>query len=390
MKKIKSLAVLCAAGLLIAAVGCKSAPPAEPEPDPQPSLSQADTTDKPADAALDALRDKMEALRTENLRYGLDKVDPGAWQAAEASRQTGLDAYGKNYTQAEASFRDAISRYEALQAASMDKLVAEQDAELMAARQAALDVNAQAYYPEQFALADDTADRSRSSRLDGDLPQAYNLGTIAIMQYRTLIKGREAVELKNKIDRNAFTDIYPDDYKAAGIKYTESLTIYGTMHAESYSSMEEAVALFFKVKNEGFRIMSEDMAVRVGEIRALCDSIRAQRSMKTEYDAALARYQEGRASATANDFESAYVAWSDSAVQFTTVYQEVTLRRNAADLAIAAARSRQQASAELARKADEIAPLPEGTPGFEAEDDDSATAVEDSGSSAGETAEEAR
>lgn len=387
MKKMKSLAVLCAAGLLIAAVGCKSAPPAEPEPDPQPSLSQAETVDKPADAALDALRDKMESLRNESLRYGLDKVDPGAWQSAEASRQTGLDAYGKNYTQAEASFRDAISRYEALHAASMDKLVAEQDSELLAARQAALEVNAQAYYPEQFALADDTADRARARRSDGDLSEAYNLGTIAIMQYRTLIKGREAVELKNKIDRNAFTDIFPDDYQAAGIKYTESLTIYGTMHAESYASMEEAVALFFKVKNEGFRIMSEDMAVRVDEIRSLCDSIRAQRSMKSEYDAALVRYQEGRAAATANDFESAYVAWSDSAVQFTTVYQEVTLRRNAADLAIAAARSRQQASAELARKADEIAPLPEGTPGFDADD---VEATDDAQASADETVEEAR
>jgi len=386
MKKMKSLVVFCAMGLIIAVVGCRTPPPAEPEPEPQPAPSQAVITVKPVDAALDALRDKMESLRNESLRFGVDKVDPVAWQAAEASRQTGLDAYGKNYTQAEASFRDAISRYEALHAASMGKLVAALDTQLLAARQAALAINAQSYYPEQFALADTTADRFRTSHSNGELAEAYNFATVAIMQYQTLIKGREAVDLKNKIDRNVFTDIYPADYQAAVVKYAESLTIYGTKHAESYSSMEEAVDLFFKVKNEGFRIKSADMAVRVGEIRTLCDSIRARRSMKAEYDAALARYQEGRAAAAANTFEPAYIAWYDSAIQFTTIFQEVTLRRNAADLAIDTARNRQQASAELARKADEIAPLPAGTPGFEPDD----ATIEDAGATAGETIEEAR
>jgi len=45
----------------------------------------------------------------------------------------------------------------------------------------------------------------------------------------------------------------------------------------------------------------------------------------------------------------------------------VTLKRNAADLAIAAAKNRQDQGSELAAKADEVAPLPEGAEGYSAD-----------------------
>ncbi len=368
MKKMRPLILVLLPLLLVLAIaGCKTTPKETPETAPDTTVATVVPADTTPDAALVALRDKMEALRNECVKYGIDKHNPTEWGVAEATRQAGLDAYGKDSAVATEKITLAISQYEALKLSSMQALSTELENEVAAMRQAAIDVNAQAYYPEQFALADATGTTARTKRADGDYEAAYNSANLAILQYRTLIKGREAAELKNKIDRNDFAALMPDAYRDAGVKYTESLTIYGTMHAESLSAMEESVALFYQVKNEGYRLKTEDMVLRADEVRALCDSIRAQRTMKAAYDEAAALYQNGENAATAKDYELAYTSYSDSTVAFTTVYQEVTLKRNAADLAIEAARNKQAATSALAQEADQIAPLPEGTPGFEEE-----------------------
>ena len=370
MKKIKSLihsvGVLC---LLLSIAACKSTPPAQTEApvvEPSQNVSQVAQAE-PADDALTALRDRAEALRNECVKYGLDTYKAADWALAEAARAAGLEAYGKTYEISKKSFEEAISRYEAILADSMDKLTAELDAALVSARAGAIAAGADSYYPEQFGAADAAAEQTRSLKASGDLAASYEAGQKALMRYQFLQQGMEAVALKQKIIRNQFEQADPDNFALAGTKYDEALASYPAAEAAALESMTESVRLYAAVNNAGYKALSSTMVVTADDAKALCDSIKARKTSKDEYDAASASYTAAKAAALADNWESAYNAYSSSSEAFSAVYQKVLLKKNAADAAIAAAKNRQTQSSDLAAKADEIAPLAENAEGYSEE-----------------------
>jgi len=246
----------------------------------------------------------------------------------------------------------------------MAQLAVELEASIKEARAAAVLAGADIYYPDQFADADSAAEKALSLREASDLAGAYDAGQKALLRYQTLTKGMEAVALKQKIDRNQFARHAPEEYAQAGVKYDEAAASYGSADAAALESASASVALYKKVNNAGFKVLSDEMVMKTDEIKALCDAIKASRSMPEPYDAAQTLYDEAFARGNADDWEAAYEKYSDATVAFTGVFQEVTLKRNAADVAIAAAKNRQDESSELAAKADELAPLPEDAEGY--------------------------
>lgn len=371
MSKVAGMALM--AVMLLAA--CKSAPPAATEPEPsvepavqpavEPAVEPVAEPVKPVDEALTSLRDECEALREKGLKYGIDSYKPEGWGEAEASRNSGLAAYGSDYDASEAAFKDAIEKYSALIDASFNEVAVQMEAELMEARAEAVRVGADAYFPEQFALADAALESASSQKEAGAKEESYASAQIALMRYRTLILGMEAVALNDDIVRNDFGASSSEDYAMAGQKYEESAAAYGTADPASYEAAQECVAYLKKVSNAGYKTWALDKQNRVNDIRSLCDAIKAKRSMAAEYAAAekLSASAE-KLGMQANDWKASYEAYSDAEVAFTNLYQEVSLRRNAADLAISAAKNRQSESSELARKADEAAPLPEDAEGY--------------------------
>jgi len=118
MKKNKWLILAGTLFLLAMTVtACKSTPPAEPAPVPEPvaapveNVVQAVTppASKPVDDALTALRDRMEALRNDCLKYKLDVYKADEWVLAETARGVGLKAYGVDSDLAKKSFEEAIT-----------------------------------------------------------------------------------------------------------------------------------------------------------------------------------------------------------------------------------------------------------------------------------------
>lgn len=378
MKKTRLLfvsGILLMLALSISA--CKSTPPAEPEPVPAPvetpaapvAAVQAEpaAVAKPVDESLTALRDKMEALRAEGLKYGLDKYRAEEWAAAEAVRKTGLDAYGSDYDLAQKSFEDAIARYEAIRIDSFNSISAELEASIIEAREEAIRVGADAYYPEQFAMADAAADTALACKEKGDMSGAYDAGQIALMRYKTLQNGMRAVELRTKIERNDFAQYAQEDFDKADIKYAEACEAYGTADVAAFDASVEAVALFSSVNNAGFKVLSENLSYKVEDMKNLCDSIKAQKAAKADYAEALAIYNAAYAYGDESQWEEAYNSGNDALDAFSSIYQDVLLRRNAADAAIEAAKSKQEEGTDLALKADEIAPLPEDAEGYSEE-----------------------
>jgi hypothetical protein len=379
MKRNRIFLVACVALTLAAFFSaCKSTPAPAPAPAPEtpvkpeaapvataPVASVAQT--KPVDQALTDLRDKMEALRAEGLKYGLNTYKATEWSEAEAVRKTGLDAYGIDYDIAQGSFAKAIDLYEAIKKNAFDSISVELEADIRAAREEAIRVGAPSYYPEQFALADESADAALAGKDAGNAVAAYDAGQIALMRYRTLTNGMRAVELRTKIERNGFAKYSADDLAKAEDKYAEAASAYGSADAAAYEASAEAVSLFERVNNAGYKVLAEDLSYKVEDVKALCEAIKAPKAAAGEYAAAVAMYDAAYRYAADDQWELAYNSGLDALDGFSALYQDVLLKRNTADAAIAAAKTRQDESTALAKRADELAPLPADAEGYSEE-----------------------
>lgn len=358
----------CVAFLAVALISCKTTPPAETEgpaePGPAQNVQNVVETKAPVDPALVALREKVEALRNDCLKYELGKYRADDWSAAESFREQGNAAFESDGPAATVAYNEAINKYEAVKRDGFRDLAAEMEKELQAERDAAIAAGARSYYPEQFALAD-SAFENAGARFAEDNPQAaYDEAQKALMRYKILQKGMRAIELRQKIERNKFAQYEPEAFALAEEKFDAAAAGYGSADAAALEAANESVRLYEKVNNSGYRAWSQELVVKNDEIRALCDSIKARRSMTSAYDAALEVYSRGQSFGKADEWELAYGSFSESAVAFTDVYQQATLKRDAASFAIESAKGRQDESSALAKKADEIAPLPEGAEGF--------------------------
>lgn len=374
---MKKSIVLVSAGFLAVVFmlsACKSAP--KPVDEPKPAETPAAETvpaepvkqGKPIDETLTALRDRAGELSSETKKYGIDTFMPDRWNDAESARKAGLDSYGIDYDTSKSAFENAIVLFESLIQDAFNQIAAELEALIVQARADAVAAGAPEYFPDQFALADESAESARSEKNDGDLSGSYDTAQIALMRYRTLINGMKALALKDSVDRNDFAQYAPEEYDQAHAEFDKATAAYGTADAVAYEASIEMLRLAYIVNNQGFKQWSFEEKTKADEIRALCDSIKAAKASKEAYARAQSAYTKAVAYGEANTWELAYFAYTDSVTQFASVYQEVTLKRNAADLAITAAKARQQESTGLAQQADELAPLPENAEGFSDEE----------------------
>ncbi|ULQ59357.1 hypothetical protein K7I13_12840 [Brucepastera parasyntrophica] len=368
--KKRKIVILCSIVFIFMFAACKSTPAAvEEEPQPVEEIVVEEEVPPAIDEDLTALKEQAEALRAECIEMGVDSYRPDLWDQAEQSFNDGMDAYGTDYDVAQASFINAIGLYKQIKELAYADNLAALDAKLQTLREKALAAGANSYYPEQFAAAEDAAAEFAALLESEDTAAAAAAGNTAIMRYQILLDGIEIINLKQKIVQNGF-DIYdPDTFQLAGEKYDEVFLNYGISDDVALASVGESVKLYRQVLNGGFQILSEDVIEKTNEIRALCDSIRAHRAMPDAYDTALWLYQQADSYAAAGDWESAYASYSASMVAFSELYEEVILKRNQADMAIEAARTRQEETSELAHHADEIAPLPDDAEGFSDDED---------------------
>jgi len=375
MKKTGSVFFLTVVLFVSLISACKSAPPAVPAQEPAPAAPVVQAAPapepvaatKPVDQALTDLRDRTEALRTEGLKYGLDAYKSDRWAEAESARNAGIAAYGTDYDEAQSRFGTAIGLYESIRDESFKEIAGDLEKSLADARAAAVDAGAGAQYPEYIAQADAAAAAFRTSLDSADFPSAYDAGQIALMRYRTLERLLVALENQQKIDKNGFQTYDPDDYAVSVQKREEAASAYGTADAAAYEAALEAVNRGVLVLDAGFMAWSADARTRCDDTRMLCDSIRARKSMTGAYDDAVSQYLAAEAAGQGKKWEAAYASYSVAVESFSRVFEEATLKKNAADLAISNAKNRQAESTSLAARADELAPLPEDASGYSEE-----------------------
>jgi hypothetical protein len=306
----------------------------------------------------------MESRRKECLKYKLDSRLPEDWSRAEAIRTTGLESYGKDYIIAEKAFSDALELYEDILKRSFADIFLELDADVAAARASAVAVGADTYYPDHFALAEETAGKIPLMRENCEYTNAYDTSQLAILRYNTLQRCIESVLLRQDIDRSGVSSLLGAEYDAAGLKYEEAVSLYGLSDAAALDAALTSIALYSSIGRGEYALKARESKAKADEIRIQADSVMSQKSMKEVYAKALKDYGDGDVQGASKAWEAAAASYEAAAAGFALAYQETLLKRNRAEAAIAAAKERQTASTELARKADTLAPLPDNAEGF--------------------------
>ncbi|MBO8450406.1 MAG: hypothetical protein IAA96_04795 [Spirochaetes bacterium] len=362
-KTLYLLAAVLIPVLALGTAGCASAPEETPAVPPAEETAEtvppATEQNEPADAALDALKAEAEALRERCLRAGADEALPEEWNAAEEAFRRGSENYGKVYAQSQEGFTQAIAQYKAIEGQAAALFAGQLQAEIEAAREAAIEAGAREYYPEQFGMAEAAAEQALEAYNRGDMETAYAEGQKVLAWYQMLKTGIDIRDLRQKILENGFDTEDPEAFAAAEAKYNDAVMQFTADAENARAVSREALAAYEELCASGFRRLAEKEKTRAGEMRDLCNSIKAQRSMAEDYAAAEEVYGAAEALGAENDWESAFRTYEESSILFAEVYQNALYKRNAAEAAMNAARERQEASTALALEADEIAPLPD-------------------------------
>lgn len=208
-------------------------------------------------------------------------------------------------------------------------------------------------------MAEAAAEQALEAYNHGDMETAYAEGQKVLAWYQMLKTGIDIRDLRQKILENGFDTEDPETFAAAEAKYNDAVMQFTADAENARAVSREALAAYEELCASGFRRLAEKEKTRAGEMRDLCNSIKAQRSMAEDYAAAEEVYGAAEALGAENDWESAFRTYEESSILFAEVYQNALYKRNAAEAAMNAARERQEASTALALEADEIAPLPD-------------------------------
>ncbi len=383
MKKILYLlSAVCLAFFVLMAVGCASTQEKSEEMPSEAPAEVSTETDDAAEAAqydqgepeeecgdLDALKAEADALREKCLAYRIPEYLPDDWDEAEDAYNRGVEAYGKSYEESEAAFLEAIGKYKEIEAEFFD--VAKEAWEagvqyIKEIKQAAEDAGARGYYPEQFSMAENLEAEALASYnaynetgSPEDFNNAFDKGTTAESYYTMLLSGMNIRDLRQKIIENNFDSEYPEKYAYAEELYGKAVAAFGIDNDTARKTSSEALAAYEEVCSLGFERMAMEEKARSDEMKGLCDSIKASRSMSSEYKEASGLYASAEEMGASGEWEQSYKTYRDAGLFFAEIYQSVLYKKNVADEAMNAAKERQDASTALALEADRIAPLPE-------------------------------
>ena len=246
--------------------------------------------------------------------------------------------------------------------------------QIQSARRDAEKAGAKERYRKQFAQAADSAKSSQDYLDGGDVDAALEEGNKALYWFQLLKNLAEVRNFRPTILEYGFDKEEPRRFADAEAKRKDALSNFDSNPEQANKLSQQALEGYKAVYDNGFKRIAQEERERALEAREQCNSIKASRSMPSEYQAAAKALSGAEASGKKGAWEEASKGYRDSSAMFSDVYQSSLYKKNLADEAIRAARARQEASRALALEADKIAPLPDEE---EAQPDDAASPPED-------------
>jgi len=159
----------------------------------------------------------------------------------------------------------------------------------------------------------------------------------------------EAKSLKARVDQNGLAEYAPDDYKKAEASFQEGQGAYNKDNAKAKASLDQAIAAYNTVLSKGFPLKTDKYRKEAEAVKAKADGIKAAVAVKTEYAAALAKYDEALAAQKAGQYEKAIGLFPEAGKMFDSAFVLAQQKKTAAEAALQTAQD-SQASSELKAK----------------------------------------
>lgn len=232
------------------------------------------------------------------------------------------------------------------------------------ARNAAIEAGADEKCPDLLKQIDDLYESLKGENLKDS-------ADMIMARYKLLADYLKAKDAKEEIDENGFAFYAQSNYDE-GVASLETVASAFENSDELNSSIsaaaENAYSSFNKVLVVAYKRLAKEERDAAYEAKKLADSVKAGVSQKERYKDAADDFQSGDSLYSMQNPKKALDKYTSAKDKFTTLYEEVSEKRAAAQAAIEEAKKRVAESAEYAAEADNKAPITEEVEGIEDED----------------------
>jgi hypothetical protein len=349
--KLKNLAIAALAAVMLFA-GCASKPPAVDEPiidEPvieQVQISQAELTD---------LHERVLAARKEAFDLGAKDFFPEDYAAAEARYTAGkaaLDADGREVAKAE--LEAALPLYQALAERSAGMAAEKGRENSSAARERAIDSDAQLRSAEAFGAAEALNDQADAALAAGKNREAAELYRKAVFAYDAAEKRSRALVVKENVDWYDYAQYDAGNYALAGEKIALADGLIAGDPEGANDANAEALLRYNLVLKKGWELNAGGKRKVAEGYKIDAEGIKAQVAVRDEYAQANAVWNDAALAFAAEDFEEASDLFAEAEELFKSVYELAASKRANAEAAIKAAAERADRSGAIAAEGDLI------------------------------------
>jgi hypothetical protein len=352
--------------ILSGVLGCQNAPPpVEPAPPaeaPPPKETPSPDKDLPDKASLDALNDAAErAARARQLVVDFNgpAAFPTDWQSAEA-----------RYTQAEAekdvsttkSTGESASRYEAAAVAfealadkSIAQFARDLEAEVIAAREAAVKADAETLASGYFQSADNKALEAVAQYEAKNYYDARDSAYLARDMYGVLKTGSEAYKVRREILDRDFAE-----YDAGNVGAADELALSGIADYEAgdmesaQDKADEALFRYNLALRTGKETVARNKADAANAERQKALDLKANVAVRQDFEEATSIYNRAGNSFRAQNFDAAAALYEESRAMYEVISVVAEEKRRIAEEALRDAAEKMAESDNTARNAELI------------------------------------
>ncbi len=239
------------------------------------------------------------------------------------------------------------------------------------ARAAAVEAEAQKYFPELFNDVDAAYESFKKNTQENPNNNYSAEAKDLVAKYESLEKAAKAKTMKESIEAMNFAELDAALFAAGDAalnKYAEMGA--GASGADLKNQAELAYNSYEKLLLKGYMGLIKTEKDAALQAKKNAESVKAQLSKKDEYQKATGLFQKADSSKNFNnvkDKKNAYEGFKSSKEIYTEIYEIVKKNREEAQAAIDRAKKRVQNAENYSVEADTIAPLSEKLDGIEDE-----------------------
>jgi hypothetical protein len=352
--------------ILTGALSCKNAPPpVEPAP-PAEEVPPAETPDPdkapPDRASLDALNaaaDRAAEARQVVIDFNGPAAFPSDWQSAEAQyaqAEAGKDASTAKAARESASrYNAAASAFESLADKSIAQFARDLEAEVAAARDAAVKAGVESLAPGYLQSADDKALEAAAQYEAEDYYTARDSAYLARDMYGALKTGTDAYKVRQEIiDRN-FVHYDPynigiaDEIAVSGIADYEAEDIQAAQ-----DKADEALFRYNLALRTGKESFAAEKAAAAAAERQKALDLKANVAVRQDFEAASSIYNRANNSFRAQNFDAAAELYEESRAMYEVISIVAMEKRRTAEEALRDAEKKMTESDTTAKNAELI------------------------------------